>query len=108
MAVTWFGLLQVVHSDDRDNLLRKIETPKESRPKGVVYDELFEGLSYNPETELVAVSSVKVNSKTGKFFENSVYVFKIKTNKLALLGYYNRSYSPTKRKFFQLKSRALT
>ena len=94
IVVTWLGLLQVVHMDCRQNLFRKIETPEKNRPQNVKYHEFFEGLSYNPENELIAVSSVKINSKSEKFFENCIYIFKIKEEKLALFGYYNRNYAP--------------
>lgn len=81
--------------DCRQNLFRRIETPEKNRPQNVKYQEFFEGLSYNPENELIAVSSVKLNAKTQKFFENCIYIFKVKEDKLALYGYYNRTYSPT-------------
>ena len=100
MAVTWFGLLQVVYFDDRQNLLRKIETPIQNRPKNIDFDEFFEGLSYDDGNELIAVSSVKLNKKTGFFFENCIYIFKIKEEKLALYGYYNRMYPPTKSNYY--------
>lgn len=68
-------------------------------PKGIQFLEMFEGLAYNSENELIAVSSVKMDRKLRKFFENAIYIFKIKKDKLALHGYYNREYALTKCKY---------
>jgi hypothetical protein len=61
-------------------------------------DEFCEGLGYDSNTDLICVSSVKMN-KGDLFYQNMIYVYKLERNlgcKLTLYGTFKRAYSPTK------------
>lgn len=96
IGITWNGLLQVKCTEGGEPLMVSV-VPTQNN------DEFCEGLGYHSESDLIAVSSVKMD-KNDKFYQNMIYVYRFENNlgcRLTLIGTYKRCYSPTKCKIFK-------
>jgi hypothetical protein len=58
------------------------------------HNEFCEGLAYNSERGIIAVSSVQVN-RNNKYVKSRLYLYKIKDEELLFYGDWQSSYKPT-------------
>jgi hypothetical protein len=91
IAITWNGLLQIKCTNGGEPLMKSVVPSS-------VNNEFCEGLGYFSDSDLIAVSTVKMN-QNDKFYQNMIYLYKIEKSlgqKLVPLGAYSKNYSPTK------------
>ena len=99
IVLSWKGILNVKYLDrKKEDVVKFIahRSDKEMREKNKIgYEEYYEGLSYNPEERIIVVSSVKLKVKSDKYFQNSVYLYKLTEQAILMQSKYQRSYAPS-------------
>lgn len=91
IGITWNGLLQIKCLDGNEPMMAQVVPNSRD-------DEFCEGLCYNSDSNLIAVSSVKLNGED-QFYMNKIYVYTLERDqgcKLSIVGSYKKKYSPTK------------